>query len=266
MPDVIGTYPLANPDSTGPYMGIKDTVTILPAARAFASGSLTLSEIPSYTVYQGNNTRTSDMTDMTLEFFSVILFLFIFKNFRNIFPNLVVCLGRWKGNLDIEENIKLSRDRNITALFFILPFAVLAGKYELYSPHFMSLVPEGWNTIAITGIFILYIIFRNFLHWQFRPGKSDPAPYNAARQAGANYFILALIAILAATGILSIFRVGGTLAREAILYILAGFYALFLFRKSQILTSSCNPFVTFLYLCALEIFPTGILIATDILL
>jgi hypothetical protein len=49
-------------------------------------------------------------------------------------------------------------------------------------------------------------------------------------------------------------------------YILAAFYAIFIVRKHQFLLSGCNPFATFLYLCTLEILPTGILIATDIIL
>ena len=54
-------------------------------------------------------------------------------------------------------------------------------------------------------------------------------------------------------------------AKNAILWISALTYLLHLVRKLQILSSSCSIFAGFLYLCALEILPTGVLVTSAVI-
>jgi hypothetical protein len=53
--------------------------------------------------------------------------------------------------------------------------------------------------------------------------------------------------------------------RNAMLWVSAFIYALFLIRKTQIFSTSCSIFAAFLYLCALEMIPTGILVVSAII-
>ena len=61
-------------------------------------------------------------------------------------------------------------------------------------------------------------------------------------------------------------RVEEVTVKSAILWLSAGIYGLFLIRKIQIFTSNCSVFTAFLYLCALEIIPTGTLVVSAIIL
>jgi hypothetical protein len=67
--------------------------------------------------------------------------------------------------------------------------------------------------------------------------------------------------MLGVMGILYAFGAEEATIRRCLYIALAIVYAVFLWIKGEILNSFCNPLTTFLYLCALEILPTGLLIA-----
>ena len=79
------------------------------------------------------------------------------------------------------------------------------------------------------------------------------------------YDVLLVLAVLVTGGILSYFNVPPTVIRNTIVWISAAIYLLFLTRKFQIFTSYCSVFSAFLYLCALEIIPTGTLVVSAII-
>ena len=56
------------------------------------------------------------------------------------------------------------------------------------------------------------------------------------------------------------------LVRKILLWLTGISYGLFVIRKGQILRSACNPFVTILYLCGLELLPSAILVIPGMLL
>ena len=68
-----------------------------------------------------------------------------------------------------------------------------------------------------------------------------------------------------AGGVLSFVGTDTEVIKTAMIWISAFTYALFLLRKTQIFSSSCNFFSAFLYLCALEIIPTGILVVPAVI-
>ena len=66
-------------------------------------------------------------------------------------------------------------------------------------------------------------------------------------------------------GVMSFIEMDETVIRTAMLCVSALIYALFMLRKLQIFASGCSFFAAFLYLCALEILPTGVLVASAII-
>ena len=74
------------------------------------------------------------------------------------------------------------------------------------------------------------------------------------------------LAILLTGMLLSMFGMDAVIIRRLYWVELAFFYGVFLIRKCQILSTFCNPFTTFLYLCALELLPTGLLAASAVFL
>ena len=87
-----------------------------------------------------------------------------------------------------------------------------------------------------------------------------------AGYAAHTFFVILTLMLLAAGGIMSVTGTDETVIKTAMLWISAGIYLLFILRKFEIFVSSCSVFTAFLYLCALEIIPTGTLVISAIIL
>jgi hypothetical protein len=64
---------------------------------------------------------------------------------------------------------------------------------------------------------------------------------------------------------MSVLDTPADVVKSAMLWISACIYLIFILRKTQILISSASFFAAFLYLCALELIPTGALAASAII-
>ena len=200
-----------------------------------------------------------------LALFAFLVVLLLLRRLLNIFPSLLACLIRGKESFNLEASVKLSRDRDALALAMIVPFCLVVLRYRLYSPGFL----EGFSENAVTGIyfavFCVYVLLRALMAWLFRPRKMQQKTYRTAIKASSSFFIIGTLLLLATGGLLDLFNVPEIDVRSAMLWVSALIYAIFLLRKIQIFYSSCSVFVAFLYLCALEMIPTGILVISAII-
>ena len=73
-----------------------------------------------------------------------------------------------------------------------------------------------------------------------------------------------MLLLLFTVGILSLFSCNDLTVKRFIYIETIAVYAVFLLRKAQILSMSCNPLRTFLYLCGLEFLPTSLLVLSAI--
>ena len=71
---------------------------------------------------------------------------------------------------------------------------------------------------------------------------------------------------MAIGGIMSFIDVDNSIIKDAMIWVSGAIYLLFLIRRTQIFASSYNFFTVFLYLCALEIIPTGVLVTSAMIL
>jgi hypothetical protein len=75
-----------------------------------------------------------------------------------------------------------------------------------------------------------------------------------------------MLLVLPTLGILYVFHAPDTLVRTFFYVELSVVYALYLVRRVQILSLSCRSLTTFLYLCALELLPSVLLIVSAVVL
>ena len=197
--------------------------------------------------------------------FSFLIVLLLLRRLVNILPSLLACLTRGKESLNLEASVKLSRDRDMLAIAMIIPFCLTAFYYRLYSPGFLSGMTEDYVMGVYFGVFFVYIGLRLLMTWLFRPQKLPKKTYVAADKASYSFFIIYTLFLLAAGAILDVMNVPETVIRNVMLWISAAIYTLFLLRKTQIFSTSCSVFAGFLYLCALEMIPTGILVVSAII-
>ncbi len=197
-----------------------------------------------------------------LALISVIVTITLLRRLVNIFPTLLSCLVRWKENVNLEGSVKNIYDRNIIALGMTLPFCLAADRFRLYDLDFMETFGDDARLAITTGIFFTYFMIRRLASSMIRPARDGKKKtYEIANKASYTFFIILTIVLVLTGGLMSFINIDDTLTRSAMRWISAFTYALYILRKTQIFASSFSIFTSFLYLCALEIIPTGLLIA-----
>jgi len=195
---------------------------------------------------------------------TVILLLANLNRFFQLFPYLINTLFDWQANIRLESSVPRVHSRNFIAFCMAFPLSLIAGRYSLVSINALKVVPESLSIFAVFGVLAAFIILKKFMHLVLFPRNYTKSAFKAAQSSEANTFILMVTAELLTTGILTLFGVNDDSAKTVILYELGAFYLLIIIRKGQILSSVCNPFSTFLYLCGLEILPVIVLIVANV--
>lgn len=196
----------------------------------------------------------------------VIAGILLVRNITNVLPSLFACLLRWKECLNLENSMRLAIDRNIFAVYMILPFCLTASGYRLYSPDFLSGLPPFTHFACICGIFAGFDLLRFLSTRLIRRPKVGEKTFRAAFRTSASFFCIMASIVLAASGICSFSGVSPDITRKILLYCILAVYLVFLFRKFQIFKNTCSFFTAFLYLCVLEILPGGALVLTAVFL
>lgn len=201
----------------------------------------------------------------TLALISLLIALLLLKTMVGVFPSLVACLTRWKESVNLDASVQLSRNRDITALALVIPFCLTVTRFRLYDPHFMVGLNDNGRLAVTIGILIGWMLLRTFLEHLLRPRKGNPKAYGTARKAAYTYLCILTLLLMLTGGIMAFVDAAPETIKTAMLWISATIYAVLLLRKTQILISSYSFFASFLYLCALEIIPTGALVASAII-
>ena len=236
-----------------------------PAQEAFESGKLLLPQ--SVTSEAEVALVWSDsLVNSTLVVIFALLVLLNMRTFIHIIPQLMPTLTRWKTCLGLDHNIHLCRERNYAALILFVPFCLLADRYGLIHPSRIEALPADWQVPAVTGFFLAYLIVRRLFYALCSLRTRRRETFFAAYRSSYGYFVLMMLLLFASVGICYVLGCNELVFNRVLLGEILVCYLVSVVRKAQILNSFCNPFVTFLYLCGLELIPTGLLAAAVVLL
>lgn len=194
----------------------------------------------------------------------ILLALLLVGNFLSIIPHLADSILRARGSTTLEGSVRVSRDRNIIAIVFVIPIIVLMFRYRMYYPDFMKEMTPTARLLATAGVAAGFVLLRHILFVWLKPRRNDA--YVMSQRAGYSFFILLCLVVFLTLGVLALFDAGDLTVRTFLYVEAIIFYAIFFFRRVQILLTGCKPFTTFLYLCALEILPTGLFVASAVVL
>jgi len=201
-----------------------------------------------------------------LAIISTVSVIILMRRLLNIYPSLLACIIRWKESINLEASVKHSLDRNMFAVAMIIPFCLIVYRFGIYSPAFMEGINETFSLLIIIGIFGAYFALRRAMIRIMRPKKMNPKTYKAAICCAYTFFIILTLTLFFVGGIMALLKTDPIVTRTAIIWLSAIIYGIYIFRKTQIFTSSCSIFRGFLYLCGLEIFPTGVLVTSALIL
>jgi hypothetical protein len=202
----------------------------------------------------------------TLALISLIIIITLLRRLVNIYPSLLACLIRWKESANLEMSVKLSRDRDILAIALIVPFCLTIYNFGIYSPSFMQGLSESAGIGIIFGIFFTYTLLRQVMYILFKSQKSRKSAYYTSNAAARTFFIILTLLLMAMGGIMSFIDIDKEVTKHAMIWVSGAIYLIFILRRAQIFASSYNFFTVFLYLCALEIIPTGVLVTSAMIL
>lgn len=201
----------------------------------------------------------------TLALIAVLVVILSLRALVSVFPSAIASVIRWKENMNMESSVKLARDRDVCSVAMVLPFCLCVFRFRLYDPSFISSLPDGGRLWAIVGVFIIYVLTRDIARRLSRPHSMSSKTWEAANKSANTSFILLTLVLLAFGSIAAFCGMSNDAIRQALIWLSSLIYGLYLIRKLQIFTSSSSFFAGFLYLCALEILPTGILVVSDVI-
>ena len=195
----------------------------------------------------------------------VVLAIVVMKRFLQVLPFLLDSMFRARGSSALEGSVRVSHDRNLIALVLLIPAVVAAYRFRLWDPSFLERFSPDARFGLVAAAIVAFLLLRYLLHLWLKPRRHADSWWLGYR-TGHTWFILLMLLMLPTVGILDLVNVNDFTVKWFIIIELGLVYALFLFRKAQILALSCNPLLTFLYLCALEILPASMLVVSALLL
>jgi len=194
----------------------------------------------------------------------ILLCLLLLGNFINIVPHLADSILRARGSTALEGSVRVSRDRNLIALVFVIPAIILQYRYCLYYPEYVQSMTPTARLLVTGAVFIGYLLLRFLMYLWLKPRRSDA--YMMSNRAGYSFYILLCLVAFLTLGVLLLFKASDLTVKGFLMTEVAVFYFIYFVRRGQILLTNCAPFTTFLYLCALEILPTGLFVASAVVL
>ena len=233
---------------------------VMPVDSAFTQSTLVLPSQPvAEPMAQGNQSLALEI----LACVSLFIILLILRKIVNVYPSLIACVMRWKESINLEASVKLSRDRNAIALALVIPFCLIVEHFDLFYPSYMDGKGESMRILIVIGTFIIYGSLRRITAFFSRPKKQSDKSYVTGCKSMFTYFILITLILLCVGGVCEFISVRDSLTKEILLWLTGATYLFAIFREFQIFVSSYSVFAAFLYLCALELMPTGILLASQ---
>ena len=196
---------------------------------------------------------------------SVLLFLLALRSFLNVLPYLADNILRARGSAALENSVRVSRDRNLVAAVLLIPAILLIYRYRLFDIAWFDTLAPDMRLAAVACVFLVYLFLRFILYRWFRPRRRYD-DYQMAYRAGYTFFILLMILALLTVGVCYILHLSDLTIKTILLVESGVMYLLYLFRRGQILSMSCNSLTTFLYLCGLELLPTALLVVPAVIL
>lgn len=181
---------------------------------------------------------------------AAVIFLIFLKNTYRILPAVFKSIFRWKEGLNLENSMQQSRTRSWVSVAFILPFCLVVHA---------CLLPSG-NILTCLSYFFLYYVARLVIFKLFKYRLYNEEYLTYSHKCVYNYFIVLSLISFITGGVLHFSNSGPEVSSRLILYEILIVYILCIGRRIHFLRCKYHGFPTFLYLCALEFLPGGLLV------
>ena len=206
------------------------------------------------------------LTNRILVVLAVVFVLMSIPNLFRVFPSLINCLRRSRGNVSLEHSVNLSHMRNLCSLAAVLPLCLSVSRFGLVSPRFFDLVNPLWHSLLVLGMLVIFLFLRHLLFIFFKPYKLSSENSDTVHHVLYTFNVLLVILMLSSIAVMLVLGTEEELVRKVLLWEIAGMWFLSLVREGQIFASHFRGFSTFLYLCAFELLPVAVLVVCTVML
>lgn len=181
---------------------------------------------------------------------AAVIFLLFLKNTYRILPTVILSVFRWRAGLNLENSVQQSKTRSWVSASFCLPFCIVANSY---------LDPPG-NILVCLLLFFGYYLVRLIIFSLFKYRLYNEEYLTFSHRCAYSYFIIMSLLTVLTGGFLHFSNPVPEFSSRLILYEILLIYILFLARRIHFLRCKYHGFPTILYLCALELLPSGLLV------
>ncbi|MCQ2143708.1 MAG: DUF4271 domain-containing protein, partial [Bacteroidales bacterium] len=195
---------------------------------------------------------------------SAVLVLCVLRKIVDIIPCQLGAILRSKELINLENSAVLARARTFVSIVMMVPFLTVSAGYRLYDPDFLSGLSGNPYFFTVLGIFAGYVLLHEGIFLLFPPRALDGRVRKAVRKSAWTFFVSMTETAFLTAGVLSLFKIPFETLRTIIIITFSVLYVIYFIRKAQVLRQGCTIFQTFLYLCALEFLPTGLLVASAV--
>ena len=190
--------------------------------------------------------------------------IFLLEGFMGLVPYLARGFFHPRQLIHLEDSVSRTGDRNILAAVAVTALALVCSRYGLYSPDFLEEIGPGYDTLVILGVLTGWILLRYVLVLLLAPSRGGRDNYMQSARLLYDFLISGTAVLLLEVLLCVIFGLNDLTVKSILLWSGAVIYFLFIVRRFQILTNSCNQFAAFLYLCTLELVPAGAVVASGL--
>lgn len=190
--------------------------------------------------------------------FAVLMLLIAAGDIVDLIPSFLLCA--FKENRSIYNSSKLRRSCDRVLLFVAPAFLMVLTPYRFYPFAVAQSMPLAFLYTCLTAA--AYCFLRFFLRVIFYNGSRGQDYFKGVVFVSHVFLVLGALIVCVVFGVCKLVCVEDSLVRDIIMWTMAGIYVVYLLRVFQVFCSPRGFFSAFLYLCALEIIPTGLLVAS----
>ncbi|MCQ2174454.1 MAG: hypothetical protein MJY61_04900 [Bacteroidales bacterium] len=241
------------------------SIKIRPIEEAFRSGRLEMSSVVDDSVQPvaGNNPETVIISILLV--FTGILLLVNLGRFLKLLPAMGRSLVNRNAGFNLEHDERSVRSRKLLALLIMLPLSLNADKTGLVCPEFLAGMSHIWRAILLALTLVFYFYVRNLLVRFPRPRRCGLDVWKSVTKGWVNVFLIFSIFGLAVSFLMGICGASDGSIRTMFTVLFALLFLLHMVKSQQILREYCSLLGSILYLCGLEIIPTGALVSLALL-
>lgn len=239
-----------------------DTLQVKSATEAFVQGYLPTHDGTLLGTVASPDLWGTSPLNWGLMALCIIFILIFFRRFISIFPHISRGMIRWKEVLTMENNMRLSRERDSVAAVAVPVICVCVSRLDLFHASYIDPAEPGMKTLIVSGMILGFLLVRGMISLMLPARKLRSETARAAGRTAYNFIIVLSVVLLALTVVHSLSRSCAVFSVKAALISSGVLWGLFLLRKYQIMASDAGHFAAFLYLCAVEILPAAMLVVS----